>query len=53
MDNKVIKLIIDSFQNECLQSRLIKQRDDIERLLDRILESYTSDKGLKNKNKRK
>lgn len=53
MDNKVIKLIIDSFQNECLQSRLIKQRDDIERLLDRILESYTSDNGLKNKIKGK
>ncbi len=53
MDNNVIKLIIDSFQNENFQSKLIKQRDDIERLLDRILESYTSDNGLKNKIKGK
>ena len=53
MDNKVIKLIIDSFQDVNLQSKLIKQRDDIELLLDRILESYTSDNGLKNKIKGK
>lgn len=53
MDNNVINLIIDSFQNENLQFKLRRQRDAIESLLDRILESYTSDNELKNKIKGK
>lgn len=53
MDNHVINLIIDSFQNEDLQSKLRYQRNEIECLLDRILESYTSDNELKNKIKGK
>ena len=53
MDNNVINIIIDSFQNEDLQSKLRNQRDDIECQLDEILESYNSDDGLKNKIKAK
>lgn len=53
MDNHVIDLIINSFQDENLQSELRNQRNSIECLLDRILESYNSDNDFKNKIKAK